>query len=196
MRRRTRGTRATAKRMSMQPCLTVLLVALILTISAARADARPVAIKTNPNEAFATHAMQRGMAEVAFGQLAVERATNAQVKQLAQRIVADHVRLDEELMDLARNEGWEAPDNLDPEHRTTKARLSVLTGAAFDHEYVNAILEDHARYIALIREYAQHGKNAALTSWAARTLVTLRRNQQLASVRAEEIKAASRQTST
>jgi predicted outer membrane protein len=80
---------------------------------------------------------------------------------------------------------------LDPEHQAIKARLSVLTSAAFDHEYLDAILKDQVRYIALLRDYAQRGKSPALTSWAAATLPMLRRHQQLANVMAGEIKPPS-----
>jgi putative membrane protein len=179
--------------MTMHRYLTVVLAGLALGFLASGVHAGTVAAKTDPDAEFAKNAIQKGMAEIAFGQLAPQRAGNPRVKQLAQHIVEDHVRLDDELMDLVRNETFnetfEAPKELDPEHNVTKARLSVLTGAAFDHEYLDAILKDYVRYITFIREYAQHGKNTSLTSWAARTLVMLRNNQQLASVTAQEIKA-------
>jgi putative membrane protein len=179
--------------MSMHRYLTVGLVALTLGLLVVpRVQAGKGTTKADPNAEFVKKAIQRGTAEVAFGQLSVQRAGSPQVRQLAQRIVDDHIKADNELMDLARTESFEAPEELDPEHRAMKARLSGLTGAAFDHEYLEAILKDYVRYITFIREYAQHGKNTSLTSWAARTLVMLRKNQQLASVTTQDIKAASR----
>jgi putative membrane protein len=172
--------------------LTVGLVALALGLLVVpRVQAGKGTTKADPNAEFVKKAIQRGTAEVAFGQLSVQRAGSPQVRQLAQRIVDDHIKADNELMDLARTESFEAPEELDPEHRAMKARLSGLTGAAFDHEYLETISKDYVRYVALLREYAQHGTNTALTAWAARTVVMLRRHQQLASVTAREIKPPS-----
>lgn len=58
---------------------------------------------------FVTHAGQDGMAEVALGKIAVERAQDADVKQFAQKMVDDHSKANQELTSLARSKGIAAP---------------------------------------------------------------------------------------
>ena len=58
---------------------------------------------------FVTEAAGAGMAEVAHGQLAVQRASNQEVKNFAQRMIDDHTKANQELMQLAMNKGISLP---------------------------------------------------------------------------------------
>ena len=139
---------------------------------------------------FVKEAAQRGLAEVALGNLALERAQNPDVRQFARRIVDERSGANQQLMDLAKSQGVDVPKEMGPEQRNTKARLSTLSGATFDREYMRAAVTDHARDIAELRDYSQNGKNEALKAWAARTLPTLRKHQQLAGAAAAKVGAS------
>src|SRR5262249_7235811 len=54
---------------------------------------------------FVMKAAEGGKAEVELGQLAVSKASNADVKQFAQRMVDDHGKANQELMQLAQTKG-------------------------------------------------------------------------------------------
>src|SRR5436305_1121932 len=51
----------------------------------------------NKDNSFANEAAQGGMAEVQIGQLAVSKTQNSEVKQFAQKMVADHTKANDEL---------------------------------------------------------------------------------------------------
>jgi putative membrane protein len=139
------------------------------------------------DENFVKDAAQASIAEVALGKLALQRAQNLYVRQFAQRMVDDHSRANRELTDLATNQGVDVPTEMNAEQRDRNARLATLSGAAFDREYMRAMVKDYARNVAVFRNYAQNGKNEEVKSWAAKTLPMLRRHEQLAGSTAAEI---------
>jgi len=58
---------------------------------------------------FVMDAAEAGMSEVMMGQMAVQRASNDQVKQFAQRMIDDHTKANQELMQLASSKGVTLP---------------------------------------------------------------------------------------
>src|SRR5262245_36571918 len=62
---------------------------------------------------FATDAANGGMTEVALSKLALQKATNAQVKDFAAMMVKDHSKANEELMTLAKSKNITLPATLD-----------------------------------------------------------------------------------
>jgi predicted outer membrane protein len=58
---------------------------------------------------FVTEAAEAGQAEIAHSQLALQRATNEDVKRFAQRMVDDHTKTNQELMQLASSKGITLP---------------------------------------------------------------------------------------
>jgi len=150
---------------------------------------QPANAKTTDQD-FVKEAAQAGIAEVTLGKLALQRAQNPYVRQFAQRMVDDHSRANHELTDLAKNQGVEVPNEMNAEQRNTSARLATLAGAAFDREYMRAVVKEHTRNVAVFRSYSQNGKNEEMKSWAAKTLPTLRRHEQLAGSTAAELGAS------
>jgi len=93
-------------------------------------------------ENFATHAMMANKAEIKLGELARQRAQNAEVKQFAQMMVADHAKGLNELKKAVNGKVPE-PTELDDKHRALHDRLATLSGADFDREYMKAMVDGH-----------------------------------------------------
>ncbi|MFL6664561.1 MAG: DUF4142 domain-containing protein, partial [Rhizobacter sp.] len=64
---------------------------------------------TGADRKFATQAASDGLAEVALGNLAQQKASSEQVKQFASRMVQDHTNANNELMQIASTKGVDAP---------------------------------------------------------------------------------------
>jgi putative membrane protein len=129
---------------------------------------------------FVKHAAQGGMAEVELGKLATERAENADVKQFAQRMIDDHAKATDELKQLAGEKSLDVPKDMNAEQKATMNRLSKLSGARFDREYMKAMTKDHDHDVAMFQSYARDGRDQDLKAWAAKTLPTLEEHQRLA----------------
>lgn len=134
----------------------------------------------NPDRRFMTEAAQGGMAEVELGRIAAERASNEEVKRFGQRMVDDHTKANQELMQLAQSKGVALPTEMDSSHRSMRDRLGKLSGAEFDREYMRGQVKDHEKTVALFEREAQQGKDAEAKAWAEKTLPTLREHLQQA----------------
>src|SRR3954471_2797640 len=110
--------------------------------------AKPHAGAVGPDAAFAKEAAVGGMAEVELGNLGRERASSADVKQFADRMVTDHSKANDELKQWAQQKSVTLPSELDAKHKATRDRLGKLSGAAFDKAYMHEMLMDHQQDVA------------------------------------------------
>jgi putative membrane protein len=78
------------------------------------------------------------------------------------------------------------------EHQAKMDKLSKLSGAEFDREYMRCMLEDHDRTIALFRRQADQGKDRDLKAFAAKTLPTLTEHNRMAQRIATSVGAAAK----
>ena len=130
----------------------------IASASAARAD--PLA---RGDRKFVEEAAQGGMAEVEHGKLAAQRATNAQVKQFAERMVQDHGKANDELKTIAGARGITPPTTVERKHHREMEKLAKLKGADFDRAYVAQEVAYHQSVIdALDKTLVPNAKNAEL----------------------------------
>jgi putative membrane protein len=217
---------------------------------------------------FVMKAAQGGMSEVEMGQIALRQASNDEVKRFAQRMVDDHSKANQELMQLAQSKGITLPASMgsgtgnnmnssgqgsssstssqqgtgtgsstsgqqgtgsstsgqqgtgtgqqtggtagqqntktgsgqqndrtgvmstnqdsgtamkgNADHRKMMDKMSKLSGADFDREYMKQQVADHDKTVALFEKQSKNGKDAELKAFADRTLPTLREHQQMA----------------
>jgi putative membrane protein len=120
------------------------------------------------------------MAEVALGKLAAEKATNADVKQFGQRMVDDHSKANDELKAFATEKGVTLPADMSAAAKATEARLSKLSGAAFDKAYMQDMVKDHDKDVAAFKHASTASADADLKAWAGKTLPTLEQHQTMA----------------
>jgi putative membrane protein len=141
---------------------------------------------------FVKHAGQGGMAEVSLGKMAVTKATDADVKEFAQRMVDDHSKANDELKSLATSKGLQVPTDVDAKQKALSDRLSKLSGPAFDKAYMQAMVSDHDHDVALFRTYSERGDDPEIKQWAGKTLPTLQEHERLAKTTATKVGANER----
>lgn len=93
-----------------------------------------------------------GMTEVKLGELASQKAQNADVKAFGRMMVQDHTKAGEELKQVATQHNIPAPTELDDDHRDKVERLSKLQGAEFDREYMNQMVDDHQNTLEALED--------------------------------------------
>jgi putative membrane protein len=65
---------------------------------------------------------------------------------------------------------------MDDEHRELHQRLSRLSGAEFDREYIDAMVNDHEKAVDAVEDKANDGDNSDVKQWAATTLPALKQH--------------------
>jgi len=127
---------------------------------------------------FWTTAADGGMAEVEMAKLAVQKAQNAEVKKFAQMMIADHTKANTELKSIAAKQKIELPKEIGPRNRSTIDELNRLSGADFDNEYVQAMVDDHETDVQLFEDQSKSDDDQAAKAFAAKTLPTLQKHLQ------------------
>jgi putative membrane protein len=123
---------------------------------------------------FMKEAAQGGMAEVELGQLAADKASSAEVKEFARRMVKDHSQANDQLKQIASQKGVTLPTSLSAKDQATKNKLSKLSGDAFDQAYMSDMRKDHKADIAAFQKESATGKDPDLKQFASQTLPTLK----------------------
>ncbi|MCX2573128.1 DUF4142 domain-containing protein [Pedobacter sandarakinus] len=118
---------------------------------------------------FATTAAVNGMAEVEMSKLALQKSTNAQVKEFATMMVTDHGNANAELTEIAKMKNITLPTTVDEDHQKKYDDLSKKTGADFDKDYVSAMMDGHKATLKLMEDEAKDAKDADLKAFASKT---------------------------
>jgi putative membrane protein len=122
---------------------------------------------------FLMEAAEGGQMEVDLGELARQKAANDAVRQFAQRMAADHTKANQELAQLSASKGVELASRPSAKAQSTKDRLSKLSGAAFDREYVKLMVRDHETDVSAFRQESRSAKDPDVKAWATKTLPVL-----------------------
>ena len=114
------------------------------------------------------------MAEVELGKLAVEKAVNPEVKQFGQKMIEDHSKSLEELKKLADQKNTALPPDILPTQKEAKEKLSKLSGAEFDTEYVKTMVADHRKDVTAFKAATKTVGDADVKAFAEKTLPVLK----------------------
>jgi putative membrane protein len=132
---------------------------------------------------FVTKVADGGQAEVAIAELAAQRATNPEVRSFAEKLVKDHTAVNTELQGIASAKNVKL-DQDDDKDRAYK-RLSKKSGAEFDQEFVEHMIDKHENSIKMFEKASKDAKDADLRSFAAKHVDHLREHlKQAESLRA------------
>lgn len=99
---------------------------------------------------FVEDALHSGMMEVELGKMAQNQASTPDVKQFGAMMERDHSKAGEELKRIAGQHGITAATSLEDKHRDMRDRLSKLTGAEFDREYMKAMVDSHEDMVDML----------------------------------------------
>jgi putative membrane protein len=131
------------------------------------------------DRAFARRVAQANRGEIRLGRLAMNRASDASVRDFARQMVNDHRAAQQELREMASEHGITLPSELSSEQQATYERLSNMRGSSFDRAYIAVMVRDHAR---AVREFEakSNGRDSAIQDWASEKLPTLRHHRDMA----------------
>jgi putative membrane protein len=142
---------------------------------------------TNEDKEFVTKAGIGGLAEMQMGSLALQKASNAEVKAFAQRMLTDHSKANAELAQFATAKGLALATELTGDPKAALEHLTNLSGAEFDKAYMQHMVEDHEKAVAEFDKASTSATDMDLKAWAGRTLPTLKEHLELAKTTARKV---------
>ncbi len=132
----------------------------------------------SPKE-FLKDAIQGDQSEIMLGQLAQQMGASAEVKDFGKMLVDDHSKAKQEAMTLAQSMSVKAEDAPKAEAKREEAKLSKLSGTAFDREFATFMVKDHEKDI---KEYKTEveAKSGEVSALAAKALPDLEKHLKMA----------------
>ncbi len=118
---------------------------------------------------FVRKAAIGGMAEVEMSKLALDKSSNAKVKEFATMMVNDHTKANEELKSIAEQKNLTIPTSLDAAHEQKKQDLMKKEGAEFDKAYIKAMVDGHEDAHKVMEDGAKNNQDQHLREFAAKT---------------------------
>ena len=134
------------------------------------ADAKAKSKLTANDKKFVKKAYRGGMEEVANAKMAQDKAKDEATKKVAERMITDHTKANEELMSIANEEHLDL-SGIHPKPAT-------ISGNDFDKEYLTMLQKDHKKDIAMFEKEASDvkpGEDRDVPAFARKTASDLER---------------------
>ncbi len=131
---------------------------------AAQKQAAPT--MTDKDKNFLLKAATAGDEEIALGKLGQQHAQSAETKRVAAAIVADHTKMNKDLLALAESKGLRIG--------TQTMKPGKISPQGFDKVFLDAVADHHQKDIALFQKHAASGDDKDIRAFAAKSLPALR----------------------
>jgi putative membrane protein len=102
------------------------------------------------------------VAEVALGQLAVQKASSEDVKKFGQSMVDDHAPLSDLMKPIASELGVKVPTKMDKTGQQEYDKLKTLSGPDFDKAFLLYIVTEHRKTLKAYRDEVIVSNNTEL----------------------------------
>jgi putative membrane protein len=145
------------------------------------------------HKTFVQKAAQDQQAEIALGRLAKTKASNDSVKQFAERMIEDHMKTNQEVLQLAARKGIEIPTEMNQQQKERHKELLHLSGKDFDQSYISYVLFDHMKDVHEFKQSAEILQDPQVKQWAAGTVPVLEHHLRTAKIVGSEIGVAASQ---
>lgn len=122
-----------------------------------------------PNDqdtSYITSNGQTNLAEIAIGELALDRAQNTSTRELAQMTLTDHQAALAKLQTVANELGVPLPEAPNAEQQANAATLKSVDTAAFDATYAQIQVAGHQKSIAGTNAEISGGADPAVVDYA------------------------------
>ena len=119
--------------------------------------------------------------EIRTSQLALEKTSNPEVKEYAQKMIQEHTESTQQLTRLASQRGVTLPGTPNSFQQAVIDQLTPLTGTQFDRAYLAAQTNGHMLTVAVFQTEVGQGKDQDIQNFASQLLPTIAGHYQMAS---------------
>jgi putative membrane protein len=142
--------------MSIKRAVLALGIVGLFLVPATAANAAP----SDQDATYLRAAHQSNLAEIAGGKLAEQKANSQQVKDLGERFVTDHTKLDQSLTQTASALGVSLPSAPNSKQQELAARYRAASGSQFDSLFVSTQMQAHMMAMRLGQTELAQGSDA------------------------------------
>jgi putative membrane protein len=135
---------------------------------------------SSADKMFVKKALEGGMAEVQLGQLALQKSSNDDVKQFAQKMVDDHTKMGDQMKPIAQQIGVKVPDAPSKKDQALMAKMQALNGDAFDKAYMKDMVKDHKADLNDFKTEAASGSEPTVKNAASQGAQVISQHLQMA----------------
>jgi len=132
------------------------------------------------DQAFVRGAASGGMFEVQAAKLALQKAQRPEVKEFAQKIIDDHTKANQRLMQIAQSKQIQVPREMKAADRGELQDLGELNGQQFEDAFVIGQTGDHVKMILKFKNCEQKLQDPQLKQFAQEQLPHLQQHLQQA----------------
>lgn len=148
--------------------------------------------KSTADLKFTQEAAQGALFEIESGKLAVQKGSNARVREYGQRMIESTGKMKSELESVAARDDIPIPHKPDPAQQTLMDNFSRLAGTAFDRAYMQNQIRNQEQDIAEFRLEVKDGENPDLKDFAKRNVAVIESNLNVAMQTERELGVTSR----
>ena len=102
------------------------------------------------------------------------------MRNFGMQMVQDHTKANTELKAVATRKNITVSSEMSSSQKSTIEKLSKLSGAEFDKEYMSNMVKDHEADVKEFQTQANKGNDPEVKAFAAKTLPTLQKHLQMA----------------
>jgi putative membrane protein len=190
--------------MSVSRCLFLLLLPATLACSSGESNKDPVAEAKFQNEKrigdeaitekqkrdaeYVVNSANRNMFVRDISQLAQTKAVSADVKNLAQSLVAAHAGAQQSLQQLAGQKNIVLPTGLGGDWAKSLGQLAALNGAAFDQKYTDLLIDAHKQAVDETDDMNDDAYDGDIRQFASQQLPVLKQHLEAAEKLQDQLK--------
>ena len=166
---------------SSRKLIAMLGIAVLAGLAFSASQALAADSLARQDKSFLTDAAHAGHAEIDASKLALEKSSNPAVKSFAEKMIADHGKVGDELKALAASKNVSVPDEPGMAQKAKIAILGKLQGPTFDKQYAGMIgVSAHKDAVSLFKKTAAGAKDADIKQFAASNLPGLQEHLEMA----------------
>lgn len=131
-------------------------------------------------KAFISKGLEGDQTEMQMGQVAEQKSQSNDVKQLAQKLAADHTQMDEKwFKPLAKQLGVSEPKGPSKKDKKMAEKMQALSAADFDTQYLTMMLKNHQKDLKDFQDEAKNTQNPNVKQVAEQGATVISQHLQL-----------------
>jgi putative membrane protein len=135
---------------------------------------------TSADTKFVEGQLAGNMAEIQLAKLALQKSQDQNIRNYAQKMIADHTVANETLMQISNRQEIPPPTALTPDDQMVLDHLKTLNGVAFDTAYINDMIAMHDQTIKKMNDQLTGGQSQMINVWVQNTRPVVMQHEQIA----------------